>query len=489
MTSNSEGVPVGWNEILTRHYGPPLALVCMGVWLHAADSLLVATMMPALVAEIGGEALVAWTVALYEIGTILTGAASGLLAMRYGVRLPMGGAAILFAAGCATSAMAPVMWVVLMGRLLQGFGGGGLMALSFVATGLMFPKHLIPRAMAAVSALWGVSAFLGPLIGGLFVEYADWRSGFWFFGFQALALSTWVAFGLKIRERPAQDENGSSVSTPRLVLLGVGVVLIAYGGVEVAPLRTASFVLAGIVCMIGFLMLDGRSDLTRLLPPRPFNLGTPVGSALVMILGMSIATIAMTAYGPLLVVIMHGASALVAGYIVACSSIGWTIAAVAVSGSAERHDLKFIAAGMVVVTASILGFLYSVPNGPVWLIALFAAMEGAGFGMAWTFILRQTTVLAPARETQRIAGSIPTVQRLGYAIGAAYVGIVANAAGFADAVDMEDTANAAKAIFASCLPFAALGLAGMGRFVFLGTMGGSLNGIGRRSSGPNNPDE
>jgi hypothetical protein len=55
MAGNAESGPVGWNEILTRRYGPALALVCLGVWLHAADSLLVATMMPAIVAEIGGR--------------------------------------------------------------------------------------------------------------------------------------------------------------------------------------------------------------------------------------------------------------------------------------------------------------------------------------------------------------------------------------------------------------------------------------------------
>ena len=489
MTLDPEPRTIGWNAILTRRYGPSLVLVCMGVWLHAADSLLVATMMPALVAEIGGEALVGWTVALYEIGTIITGAASGSLATRHGVRVPMGVAAVLFAVGCATSALAPDMWVVLAGRLLQGLGGGGLMALSFVATAVLFPRHLIPRAMGAVSALWGVSAFLGPLLGGLFVEYADWRSGFWFFALQALALSAWIAFGGKIRRSPARPEEAKPVSARRIVLLGAGVVLIAYGGIEVSPLRTTAFVLAGIACMIGFLVLDGRGERTRLLPRQPLSLATPSGAALVMILCFAIATIAITAYGPLLVVTLHGASALVAGYIVACSSIGWTIAAIVVSGSGERHDLKLIAAGMTVVAASILGFLYSVPNGPIWMIAIFAAMEGSGFGMAWAFILRQTTALAPERETERIAGSIPTVHRLGYAIGAAYAGIVANAAGFADAGDHGGIADAARAIFASCLPFAAIGLLAMGRFVYLGAKDRRLNDVDRGLMDPINPED
>lgn len=74
---------VSWREILTRTHGPSLAVVCLGVWLHAADSLLVSTMMPAIVSEVGGVAFIPWTVALYEIGSIVMGAASGLLALRY----------------------------------------------------------------------------------------------------------------------------------------------------------------------------------------------------------------------------------------------------------------------------------------------------------------------------------------------------------------------------------------------------------------------
>ena len=58
---------VSWREFLTSSYVPALVLVCLAVWLHAADSLIVATMLPSVVEEVGGAALVGWAVALYEI--------------------------------------------------------------------------------------------------------------------------------------------------------------------------------------------------------------------------------------------------------------------------------------------------------------------------------------------------------------------------------------------------------------------------------------
>lgn len=455
---------VSWREFLGSPYAASLALVCLAVWLHAADSLIVATMLPSIVAGIGGAALVGWSVSLYEIGSIVAGAASALLAMRFGLRGPMSMAAAMFGFGCILSAVSPTMPLLLAGRALQGVGGGGLVAMGFVAIGQIFPRRYIARAMAAVSTLWGVSAFAGPLVGGFFVEYATWRWGFAFFGCQAFALALWIVLrsdtGLVRSTAEAAD-----FPVRRLSLLCLAVVLVAFGGVEVSILRTVPSVVAGLVCLIAFLWLDERAGNSRLLPRRPLDPWRPTGAALLMILSMSMATIAITAFGPLLVTVIHGVSALTAGYIVACSSIGWSVMAVLVSGLPERFDRLIIALGMTVVALSILGFLHAVPNGPVWRIAVFAAMEGGGFGMAWTFILRRTIALADADEVQRVSGAIPTIQRLGYALGAAYVGIVANASGLLSMETAPDAARVARWVFVSCLPFAAIGLIAMGALV------------------------
>jgi hypothetical protein len=64
-------------------------------------------------------------------------------------------------------------------------------------------------------------------------------------------------------------------------------------------------------------------------------------------------------------------------------------------------------------------FSLCAPNGPIWLIAVFAALEGSGFGMAWTFILRSTIKHAESNGVQRFQ-VVPTVQRIGYALGGQY---------------------------------------------------------------------
>lgn len=465
--SEDAGRPGSWQELLTGGNFPRLFLVCFGVWLHAADSLLVATMMPAIVANIGGVRFVGWTIALYEVGSIAAGASGAVLSRRYGLKPAMTASALVYTAGCAVSALAPEMWVMLAGRLAQGLGGGGLVALSFVSVTRLFSRAAMPRALAAISILWGISAFIGPLVGGLFADAGIWRGGFWFFAGQAVLLAGVVALSASLPPRDATEVAGR-LPVWRLGVLSSGVVAIAAAGIEVAPVQTPLLILAGLVLLGAFLRLDGRRDASRLLPRRPIDPRDGVGAGLLMILTFSAATIGFSVYGPLLITELHGVSALVAGYLVAASSIGWSVTAVVVAGADEKRDSLLILGGMCVLTMSIVGFMFSIPHGPLWTVLACAVLEGVGFGMAWTFVLRRMTSLAPADDSERAASAMPTLQQLGYAIGAAYVGVVANAVGIADRIERVTAESVGFWIFAACLPFAFLGLYAAWRFVRFG---------------------
>lgn len=467
MTAEPLPSHVSWREVVNRYYGAPLLLVSLGVWLHAADSLIVATMMPQIVSEIGGEAYVAWSVALYELGSIVAGACGALLVMRKGVRVPMMLAAVLFAAGCLVSAAAPTMPLLLFGRLLQGVGGGGLTALAFIAVATLFPARLTPRVFGIISVLWGASAFLGPLIGGVFVEYSTWRMGFVFFAAQAVGLALWIWLGIHITERKAVEAADTSVPFGRLTLLTLGVLMIAYAGIDVTLPRTPILLVLGLLCLLVFLWRDAGSGGSRLLPQKPFNLRTPVGSALVMTLTLAISAMGLATYGPLLMTIIHGYPAYVAGYVLASVAIGWSTAAIVLSGSPERYDRFFIALGLSMVFCSVAGLAYAIPLGPLPLIGGFAALEGIGFGTAWTFVLRRARRLADPDDVARLSGALPTVSRFGYALGASVCGILANAAGFSLNGSVDQAAHVARVIFLGNLPIALLGLFAMACFVSL----------------------
>ena len=75
-------------------------LLCLGVWLHAADVLVTATITPSIVDEIGGVAYVSWMISLYQVGAIIAGAASAMLCQRAKIKRVLIGAALLYGIGC-----------------------------------------------------------------------------------------------------------------------------------------------------------------------------------------------------------------------------------------------------------------------------------------------------------------------------------------------------------------------------------------------------
>ena len=143
-------------------------LVGIGVWLHAADSLVTATIAPAIALDLGGIAYINWTISLYQVGAIVAGAAAAAICARWGIKRVFIGATLIYTGGCILGAAAPTMGVLVFGRLIQGMGGGMLLSLSYVAIEAWFAPELWGRLFAIDATIWGGGSLLGPLIGGAF---------------------------------------------------------------------------------------------------------------------------------------------------------------------------------------------------------------------------------------------------------------------------------------------------------------------------------
>lgn len=434
-------------------------VLCLGVWLHAADALMVATLMPSAIMEIGGAAWLGWTIALYEVGSVVAGAATGLLAVRVGLRFGMCGAAALFALGCMASMMAPDMATMLAGRLAQGLGGGALVAIVFVATDRLFPDRLLPVAMALISAIWGASAFCGPLIGGLFANAGLWRYGFLAFAVQAVILLL-LGFFLLSGDRPDKAAKDSapvrSVPWIRLLLLTFAIIAVAAGGTAPSTLLSVVLIALGVAMLILFFRTD-RVGKVRLFPRDALAITRPVGGGILFVLCFATATISFTLYGPLLAQMRFGVSPLVGGYLVAFESVAWTLAALAVSGIAQRHEMWVIRAGAAMMTMGVIGLAFAMPQGTIWTLLPFAFCLGAGFGASWPFVLRRIIASAHQEDRERASAAVPTMQMVGYGLGAALAGLYANLSGFADGIDAAEIGTVGFWIFAGFVPILLIG--------------------------------
>src|SRR4051812_48549674 len=108
-----------WADLLADGRLPRFALICLGVWLNAADSLVTATIMPSVGADLGGYAYFSWATAGFLVGAILAAASAGRLSELFGLRSATAVAGVIMAGGCVMSALAPDVHTFLAGRLIQ----------------------------------------------------------------------------------------------------------------------------------------------------------------------------------------------------------------------------------------------------------------------------------------------------------------------------------------------------------------------------------
>jgi MFS family permease len=432
--------------------------ISLGIIFHAGCENMITTIMPSMVRELGGVEYTGWSFAIYETGSIIAGAAAGRLSTYWTVRANMVAAAIVFAAGCIATVLAPSMPWLLGGRLLSGFGGGALISLSFVATQRYFPSAIWPQLMAVLSVVWGISAFGGPLYGGLMDTFLTWRWAFVLFAAAALVFAL-AALGILRDEAPAPRRDGAAARFPALALafLAAGVMAIAAAGVETRLFASGLLLCAGIAGVVAFFRMDALRPDSRLFPSDTFNPRTAVGSGLMMVAALSVSTCSFGFYGALLLSALHGLSPLVIGLIIASESVAWSLLSILVANAPPRREPLIVTGGAVMIAAGLAGFAYAVPAGSIPLILFCALLQGGGFGILWPFASRRIIEAAPSSEREIAASAFSTLQRLGYAIGAALAGMIANANGFSGGFTRAAAEGAASVLFLAFVPLAVIG--------------------------------
>jgi MFS family permease len=414
-----------------------------------------------MVLDIGGIAWVNWTVALYEVGAIVAGAGVGVLCARLGVKSVLAGAAGLYALGCMISATAPGMTGVVIGRGVQGLGGGGLLSLCYFAMHEWFPEPAWNRLLGIEASVWAAGSLLGPLIGGLFANHGMWRGAFGFFALQALGLML-IACSLPA-DRPTRHAASAHWPFSTLGILSAGALMIALGGIARSPGSAALACVFGISLLYVAARVDRRA-LVRLLPGEILNPGNAVGIGLLMVLALTSATTGFWLYGPLILKILFGTNPLIAGYILAGEALAWSAATLLVTATGPHAEGSLIRLGVMTIAAGATGFALAVPAGAMSAIVACALFQGLGYGLCWPAILHRLVNFAPASERSLTSASQTTVQRVGYAVGTAAVGVAANLSGLSDGI----TPAAAKAagfwVFAAFVPMLLLAVLCAWRF-------------------------
>ncbi|MBL6453783.1 MFS transporter [Belnapia sp. T6] len=200
--------------------------IAPAIILSAIDQTITATALPAIAGALGAVENLSWVVVAYLVAATIAAPVFGRLGDAFGRQRLLLAALGLAACGAAISATAPSFGVLILGRLVQGFAGGGLATLSMALIGEAVPPRERGRFQAWIVACFTTASCLGPLAGGWLTEHFGWRAVFG-------ALLPWAALAfplaLRIPSLPGSRAGGFRFDLPGLLLFGafVGPALLA----------------------------------------------------------------------------------------------------------------------------------------------------------------------------------------------------------------------------------------------------------------------
>ena len=153
--------------------------VLLTMLLAALDQVMVATALPTIAASLGDVDNMSWVVTANLLCATAVTPLYGKLSDIHGRRTMMLIAIGVYAAGSLACALAPTMLTLILGRALQGLGGGGLMPLVQTIIGDVASQRDRPRYQSYTSSTFIVSMVGGPLMGGFIAEHLHWSWIFW----------------------------------------------------------------------------------------------------------------------------------------------------------------------------------------------------------------------------------------------------------------------------------------------------------------------
>lgn len=289
----------------------------------------------------------------------------------------------IFVAGILAAATAINMPMLIIGRVLQGFGAGAIVTCVYYSITLSYPDALRPKILAAFSSAYILPALIGPYIAGVLAEWVSWRSVFWLV-LPLIALVVWLTFPsfrkLQTAAAPDNDSPKGRRKEGHAILLTAGTGMLLSGLGFVTRWEGIVLAAAGLIIMI--------RPMRKLLPEGTFRLekGLP---ATIVSRGFYVACyIATESYVVLGLTRIKGLTADVAGLIVAAGALSWSAAAWVQSKLDERDQGRgrkgrvTAGVGLMIVGVSAVILAIGLERGGIGLAILSQILTGFGIGLA-----------------------------------------------------------------------------------------------------------
>ncbi|WP_245737007.1 MDR family MFS transporter [Micromonospora pattaloongensis] len=413
-----------------------LAAIMLSTGLVALDATIIATAVPSIVRDLGGFSQFPWLFSIYLLTQAVTVPLYGKFADSLGRKPVMFFGIALFLLGSVLCGVAWSMPVLIIARAIQGIGAGAVQPISMTMVGDLYTVEERARVQGYLASVWGISAVLGPALGGVFSEYVSWRWIF-FINLPLGAVAAWV-LARRFTERVTRRSHRVDYAGAALLTGGLSLVILGLleGGVAWGWASARSLVIfaVGAALLVAFVFVERRAA-EPVLPLWVFRRRILAGGNLASFV-VGALTIGLTSYLPTYAEGVLGTSALVAGFALAALTVGWPIAAT-LSGRVYLRigfrDTALIGSVFVVGGAVLISLLTA--DSPVPAVAAAAFVVGVGMGLTASPTLVAVQSVVGWERRGVVTGTNMFSRSLGSAVGAAVFGAIANAtlaARFAD---------------------------------------------------------
>jgi MFS family permease len=354
----------------------------------------------------------------------------GKLTDRYGRKRCFTVGLVVYGIGAVLSAAAPGLGVLIIGNsILEGVGTALLIPPVYILATLLFTGVTSrARAFGAISAMGGIGAAAGPLIGGLITSAISWRAAF---VFQALIIAVIVLLSRRL-EDPLPPDPARSFDTGGAILSAVGLILVVMGilAADTNLWLTLALIAAGVLVLVWFFASvrakerAGKEPLlsTSLFRNRISNLGLITqNTQWLLLMGVSFVV---SAY---LQVVRHY-DAVQTGVIFTAATVGLLTSSLAAERLAKRHAQRtLILAGFIVTIAGVgvlLALVTAISTPRAWVFAPGLLLIGLGLG---TMLTPSVNIVQSAFSEERqgeISGLSRSVSNLGSCLGTAIAGTI-----------------------------------------------------------------
>ncbi|MFF0017886.1 MFS transporter [Streptomyces sp. NPDC005374] len=373
--------------VLGRSYRALSVGIVSVVVLIAFEATAVGTAMPVAARELDGVALYAFAFSGYFTTSLFGMVLAGQWSDRRGPLGALSSGIAAFAAGLLVSGTATTMWQFILGRAVQGLGGGLVIVALYVVVGRAYPERLRPAIMAAFAAGWVVPSIVGPLAAGAVTEQLGWR---WVF----VGIPVLVVFPLalalpqirRLAGGPVDGAHGKASFDRRRIRLALaislGAGLLQYAAQDLRPLSLLPG-LAGVALLVPAVL--------GLLPRGTYRAARGLPSV-VLLRGVAAGCfVAAESFVPLMLVTQRGLSPTLAGFSLAAGGGTWALGSwVQSRPRVEPYRGRLMTVGMVLVAAAIAAapsvLIHSVP---VWTVAVAWGFGCFGMGL----VIASTSVL------------------------------------------------------------------------------------------------